>query len=146
METTRKKRLNITEDAIKFYSNLDSGDHSNWWVPLHGAEREFIYDEGRDAAYEFMKLAAKERRSKNIHWFSAYSVKHDVERWTTGNPKQRYVSKDMAISAALLVGLPVTINTKKLYGHEIGFYMTELQYEKFLVENKAFPPGHYNCW
>jgi hypothetical protein len=143
---TKTKRLSISQDEINFYSNLDHQDQSNWWVPLHGTTEEHVYDKGRDCAYEFMKLAAKERRSKKIHWFSAYSVKHDVERWRTGNPDHCYVSKDMAISAALLVGLPVTINMKKLFGHEIGLYMTELQFEKFCAENKAYRPGYFGRW
>jgi hypothetical protein len=140
MNMTTKKRLTISKDEIKFYSNLDYKDQSNWWVPLHGTREDHIYDKGRDCAYEWMKLLAKQKTSKRIHWFSAYSIKHDVERWTTGNPHHCYVSKDMAISAALLVGLPITINTKKLFGHEIGFYMTELQYEKFKEQANVQKP------
>lgn len=147
MKTTTPKRLSITEDEIKFYTNLDFEDHSNWWVPLHGVADDYVYDQGRDSAYEFMKGVAKEKRSKNIHWHSAYTVKHDVERWSTGNPHHCYVSKDMAISAALLVGLPVTIKIRgSVYGHEIGMYMTETQYVKFLAEIKAPRPGQFNRW
>ena len=135
--TPPKKRLTLNKDEITFYSNLDHQDQSNWWVPLHGAEREFVYDEGRDAAYEWMKLLAKERQSKKIHWFRAYSLKHDVEHWKVGNPNRRYVSKDMAISAALLVGLPITINTRFKFNHEIGLYMTERQYEKFREQHNV---------
>lgn len=131
MRTTQKKRLSISEGEISFYTNLDYKDQSNWWVPLHGEAEDWKYDKGRDCAYEWMKILAKQRTSKKIHWFSAYSIKHHIEDWTTGNPHHCYVSKDMTISAALLVGLPVSINTRRIFGHEIGLYMTELQYEKF---------------
>jgi hypothetical protein len=63
------KRLSISEGEISFYTNLDYKDQSNWWVPLHGTREDFVYDKGRDSAYEWMKILAKQRTSKNIHWF-----------------------------------------------------------------------------
>ncbi len=114
--------------------------YTSWWVPpYNGATYAnsdiFIYDEGRDCAYEWVKILAKNRTSKHIHWFSPYSIKHDVEKWTPGNPNKCYVSRDMITAAALLLGIPVSIDSANHNNNTIGLYMTRKQYQKLAAKS-----------
>jgi len=118
-------------NTIKIESDKPNELIPHWWIPLHGEFEGFRYDVGRDCAYEWMKMLSKQRTAKRLYWFNAYAIKHHVENWKIGNPTHNYVSKDMVVAAAMLVGLPVAINSKNKFRHEVGLFMTELQYDKF---------------
>jgi hypothetical protein len=151
MSDNIKKEIKTTSKMIQLPKDHkeECTLYTSWWVPTYNGATYansdvFIYDEGRDSAYEWVKILAKNRTSKRLYWFSPYSIKHDVEKWTPGNPNKCYVSRDMVTASALLLGLPVNIDSADHNNNQIGLYMTRIQYQKLAAKSGVTKYSYLN--
>lgn len=124
--------------------NAESGQLDGQWNVNFG-HQEFgnaKFVEHDKFFIEVLHDLASLQNTQKLHWYDANRIRHYVECARDYYTKTyMYVQRDKVTAAAIMIGLPVKLDTENKENNKIGLYLSEATLRKFkwewLKKNKS---------